>query len=573
MLINNAKLKNKLFIRFFLLALIPVILTSSVMFWYYEILIDDMGKQQADTNMSTIDSYFKMKQEQAFSIARRYSQDNDLVNTFKKHDRTLLYEKCKSIFNLLNEDFLITVFEFGDDKGNVFLRVHNPSLFGDNKADNESIKRTLAGEAVTGFEFGKSGLAIRAFVPIKKDNKIIGTFQVGYNFNQNTKLINQLYNLVSNNISIYDKDIMFSTSDSKNYNLIGKKLQDTSIYKQVSSGKTLHLFDNQKILNAYYPVYDPLGQKIYGMVEVNLDLSKSQELKNSALFFVVILCLLVFFISLIVSFSLSSRITTPLSTAIDALKEVSRGNLNVYINERNYSSDEARTLLISLKVMMSNIRDLIKDKERLMAEAETSHYYEIQEGYLQTVTALANSIEAKDEYTLGHCQRLAEYAIKIAEKLDLPEDEILALKYSALLHDIGKIGIETSIIHKPSRLSEDEYNEIKRHPLIAYNILKSVKFLEKSLDGIYQHHEWYNGMGYPNRLKGNEISLFGRILCVVDSYDAMTSDRPYRKGMEIEAALSEIKRNIGTQFDPKIADVFIRIINSDSKTTLNSSAV
>jgi putative nucleotidyltransferase with HDIG domain len=562
---KKTKLKNKLFMTFFFLALIPVILTTTIVLWYSQTIIDNMSKQQADSSMSTLNSYFKIKEEQALSIVKRYSQDKDLIEIFEKRDRALLYDKCRSIYSSLNEDCLVTVFEFGDNKGNVFLRVHNPKQFGDSKAKNISIIRTLNGETTAGFEFGKSGLAIRAFVPIKKNNAIIGTFQVGYNFNQNTMLINKLYSLVSNDISLYDNDTMFSTSNSKNLNKIGKKLQDSSIFKQVSSGKSLYLFNKQKVLNAYFPVCDPQGKNIYGMIEVSQDLSKNQELKNRVLILVIILCIFILLISIVVSFSLSKRITDPLSAAINAFKEVSDGNLNVYINERNYSSDEARILLNSLKVMIGNIRGLINEKERLMAEAKRSHYNEIQEGYLQTVIALANSIEAKDEYTLGHCQRLTEYSIKVAEKLELTENEMLDLKYSALLHDIGKIGIETSILHKPSKLTDDEYNEIKKHPLIAYNILRSVKFLEKSLDGIYQHHEWYNGRGYPNGLKGDEISLFGRILCVVDSYDAMTSDRPYRKGMEVEAALLEIKKNIGIQFDPQIADIFIKIVVSEHK--------
>ncbi|HEX9059330.1 MAG TPA: cache domain-containing protein, partial [Clostridia bacterium] len=251
---KNIKLKSKLFIRFFFLALIPVILTTTIFYLYYEAIVDNMGREQANSSMSTLKSHFKIKEEETLSIVSRYSKDPDLIDSFEKHDRTLLYEKCKSIYSSLNEDFQITVFEFGDDNGNVFLRVHNPKLFGDSKSQNESIRRALNGETVTGFEFGKSGLALRAFMPIKKNNKIIGTFQVGCNFDQNTKLINDLYSLVSNDISLYNGDVLFASSSTKSRNEIGRKIQDTSIFKQVSTGKTLYLYDKSTTLNTYYPL-------------------------------------------------------------------------------------------------------------------------------------------------------------------------------------------------------------------------------------------------------------------------------------------------------------------------------
>ena len=192
-----------------------------------------------------------------------------------------------------------------------------------------------------------------------------------------------------------------------------------------------------------------------------------------------------------------------------------------------------------------------------------NYYEEVQEGYLGTVFALANSIEAKDIYTRGHCQRVMEYAVKIASELQLSQEEIIQLKYAALLHDIGKIGIDSSILNKPSRLTDEEYAEIKKHPQIAYNILAPVKFLENSLDGVMQHHEWYNGRGYPHNLAGEEISLFGRILGVVDAFDAMTSDRSYRKGMQFEMAIVELTKNKGIQFDPLLTEIFIEIIKTE----------
>ena len=209
------------------------------------------------------------------------------------------------------------------------------------------------------------------------------------------------------------------------------------------------------------------------------------------------------------------------------------------------------------------IENLSKTKEELrLKNTELQQYSDnLNTGYFQTVTSLVNAIEAKDAYTSGHCQRVMEISCEIATKINFPEEEIVYLRYAALLHDIGKIGIPVPILNKSGQLTAEEYEEIKKHPQISYNILKDVEFLGEGLRGILEHHEKYDGSGYPLGLKGKDISVYGRILCVADAFDAMTSDRTYRKGMCMEEAICEIEKFKGTQFDPEISDVFIEMIN------------
>jgi len=206
-----------------------------------------------------------------------------------------------------------------------------------------------------------------------------------------------------------------------------------------------------------------------------------------------------------------------------------------------------------------NITNLNNAKEELRLKNEELRRYSesLNTGYIQTVMSLVNAIEAKDSYTSGHCQRVMEISCEIAARMNLDEDVIEDLRYAAILHDIGKIGISASILNKTDKLTDQEYEEIKKHPLISYNILKNVEFLGEGLRAILEHHEKYNGSGYPYGLKGEEISLLGRILCIADAFDAMTSDRTYRKGMSMELAINEIERCKGIQFDPEISDVFI----------------
>lgn len=211
----------------------------------------------------------------------------------------------------------------------------------------------------------------------------------------------------------------------------------------------------------------------------------------------------------------------------------------------------------------SYVKELDNTKIELVEKNKelTEFYEKIQSSYFNTVMALANSIEAKDAYTRGHCQRVMEISCEIAKRMGYCEDQIQDLRYASVLHDIGKIGIPAYILRKQSKLTEEEYEEIRKHPLISFSILKDVNFLENASKAILQHHERYDGRGYPNGLRGGEICEYARIMNIADAFDAMTSDRPYRKAMTMEIALAEIKTGKGSQFDPEVADIFIEMGN------------
>jgi HD-GYP domain-containing protein (c-di-GMP phosphodiesterase class II) len=189
-------------------------------------------------------------------------------------------------------------------------------------------------------------------------------------------------------------------------------------------------------------------------------------------------------------------------------------------------------------------------------------YQKIQDSYFEIVKALAQAIEAKDPYTHGHSERVMQYTVQVAQKLGLPKKEIDSLRYAAILHDIGKIGVRGIVLNNPNGLSSEEYDEIKKHPLVGEGIIKPIELLQSIRPLIRHHHEWYNGKGYPDGLSGENIPLDARILAVADAYDAMKSDRPYRKALTEEAAIQEFKRGSGTQFEPKIVEVFLEILET-----------
>lgn len=177
-----------------------------------------------------------------------------------------------------------------------------------------------------------------------------------------------------------------------------------------------------------------------------------------------------------------------------------------------------------------------------------------------TVYALTAAIDAKDHYTFGHSQRVADYAEALAESVGLDKDCLYMIREAALLHDIGKIGIPESIITKKGRLSPEELDIVKSHVDMSINIIKYLPFFHHVCPAVFGHHERWDGTGYPRGLKGEEIPPAARCLAIADAFDAMTSDRPYRSSLSVEAALQEIENNIGTQFDPYAARLFIELI-------------
>ncbi|MCX7944744.1 MAG: GAF domain-containing protein [Deltaproteobacteria bacterium] len=187
-------------------------------------------------------------------------------------------------------------------------------------------------------------------------------------------------------------------------------------------------------------------------------------------------------------------------------------------------------------------------------------FEETQRTYYETIKGLAQALEARDSYTRGHSERVTKYALLIAEELGLNEDQKKLISYAGLLHDIGKIGIADNILNKKATLSPDDRKVIENHPLFGDQILGPIKFLKEAQRIVLHHHERYDGSGYPSKLKGEEIPLLARIITVADSFDAMTSDRPYRKAFSLDEALNELKTKAGSQFDPKIVEVFEKII-------------
>jgi putative nucleotidyltransferase with HDIG domain len=268
--------------------------------------------------------------------------------------------------------------------------------------------------------------------------------------------------------------------------------------------------------------------------------------------------------TMLIGLALADRITKPIDQLVASMKVVSAGDYSRRVQVEG--PQEIAYLATTFNDMSAALQEQIRERE---------------EAYFRNLEALARAIDARDPYTFEHSARVAAIALELAEAMGLPPADLVTLRRGGLLHDIGKIGVPDRILSKTSPLTDEEWATIRRHPVIGFDMLKDVPFLQPSLDAVRHHHERWDGEGYPDKLKGTGISQLARIVTVADAFDAMTSDRPYRKGFSFEFAAKTILSESGRQFDPavvevfkkKTADIFARLEEMGKKPTPHASDI
>lgn len=215
-------------------------------------------------------------------------------------------------------------------------------------------------------------------------------------------------------------------------------------------------------------------------------------------------------------------------------------------------------LLIESGIKAIAQMNLIKDINQELKDTNQK----LQQAYMESIETLRYTVEAKDPYTRGHSDRVSAYSVLLGNKLGLSEDDLETLKIGGLFHDIGKIGVPDSILLKTDKLTDDEYSEIKNHPSIGAHILSNATIFKNIIPIVKHHHERYDGHGYPSKLEGENIPYLARIAAIADTFDAMTSKRTYRDALPLERVIAEFERCKGTQFDPKLTDTFLDILNN-----------
>jgi len=253
-------------------------------------------------------------------------------------------------------------------------------------------------------------------------------------------------------------------------------------------------------------------------------------------------------LTLVIGFFFAKKLTQPVQELASGAHRIASGDFSQRINVR--SRTELGDLGNSFNLMTDQVERYITDLQRSAAEN--------RELFLGTVKSLAAAIDGKDPYTRGHSERVSRMSLAIAQRLELPDDECEKIRISALLHDVGKIAIDDNILKKPAALTDDEFLIMKQHPQKGYKIMSQITAMKEFLPGMYMHHEMVNGQGYPQGLRGDEIPVMAKIVAVADTFDAMTTDRPYQAAMKFEDAVARIQSFVDTRYDAAIVRAFVQ---------------
>lgn len=370
-------LKKKLILLFIITSVIPVI--AALLFMYLQ-SVSRMNKM-IDTTLThsteMIDYFLYQKSEEALKIAERYIQNEDFLEAFKNKDKEKLDALILPVYTNLNADYGITVFEFGDSAGIVFTRSQNPEKFGDSKADNASIKLALEGKSVKGLELGSSGLKIRAFVPIKDNDKVIGTFQVGFD----DTVLDDIHMSIDGEVSLYVGNVLVRTSDEKDKAILNQPLSDESIFERVSQGESIRKTDENQNIILYYPLYDIAGEQVIGMIGVTQDISSINNFKHVTLLSSIVLIAIILVITTIISVFLVKNIIQPIQKVEGIIKQTSELNLvensaeESLVKHKDEIGSIARStadMRIVLKELVEKLICITKDLKQNSEEMVTS---------------------------------------------------------------------------------------------------------------------------------------------------------------------------------------------------------
>lgn len=252
----------------------------------------------------------------------------------------------------------------------------------------------------------------------------------------------------------------------------------------------------------------------------------------------------------------SGYLIRPLQKLAVVTSEVAEGNLAVRAdisgdNEIGHLAENFNHMAGSIEALVRRLRQALRQNQEL---------------FFETTRTLAAAIDAKDPYTRGHSERVSSYSMAIAKHLGLDSEAVFRVRIGAILHDVGKLGIRDAILKKPAGLTAEEYAEMRKHPEIGSQIMAPIRMLKDIIPGIRNHHETWDGKGYPDHLAGEQIPLIARIICVADTFDAMTTDRPYQRAMELDDVISRLRSMAGTRFDPKVVEAFVAAVEAKDIT-------
>lgn len=416
------------------------------------------------------------------------------------------------------------------------------------------VQRILAGEID---EFGdkfaeliatERGYTLFTGGPVKLGEEIVGAVLVGQHLD-NILLDTSRQALAQ--VTIYDQTghlVASTISGAGDEGSPFRTLRPDISSRIDPSGGTVAMENVQWLERSYRAIFAPLliRQRPVGFMAVALPTDFIPQTTTLGRNLMILLFTLASLAVLVIGYLLSERITQPVMKLAQAALRVASGDFDQPVEVK--SGDEIGILASAFDSMTRDLK---------------VYTYQLQQLNLRIVQSLAAAMDARDPYTHGHSNRVTQNTLAVAKRMGFHEKELQSLEIACYLHDIGKIGIPDQILKKPSALTEEEWEKVREHPRIGARILEPLGFDQIVIHSVLYHHERYDGRGYPEGLKGEEIPLAARILSVADAFDAMISDRPYRKAMPEEEALVILQENAGIQFDPEVVTRFLQAYHAD----------
>jgi HD-GYP domain-containing protein (c-di-GMP phosphodiesterase class II) len=538
--------------------------------YYFEKLITDMEKLVA----------YWSKEEALADYTLAPGQPH--ITRMIPNNFMLTYKKWISISEASDD---ITWLYFGlEADGSIFIAPTDPSM----PLDYDCREREWYKQAITDpyvihwsdpyVDAGQSGKMLQTVSKaVVKDGVIIGVFAIDIEVNRFNEILGKL---------TYGKNAQLFIVNAQGKSLAGTRHESVDVmtyYDLHDLNKEETLIRKVEGVEVIVSIM-PLSTNKWILISAQqLNIQSAMKASGMRIFWAALVQIIV---TIILGFAVSGHLFKPLETLLGVIKGVSKGDIKM--RSKVASKDEFGILSRDFDTMLDNIEELIyerdhhlkslkkKNKEIMNGKEEIVAYSsqveamndelsrllnELGDNYLSTVKALANAIEASDDYTRGHCERVGDISKRLAEHMGMSYDNLNDLVYACVLHDIGKIAISDKILNKRAPLTKDELSMIKMHPLIGYEIIKDVHFLEKPSQILLQHHERVDGLGYPYGLSKEDILLEAKILSVADAYDAMTSARAYRQLPLTKAeVLEELNKGRGAQFDENVVDALIALL-------------
>lgn len=400
-LFNVNRLSKKLLAIFLSITIIPLLVTMVVIYYAMEQGFSKLMSDQQVEMEHAIQTEFDKVSGKLLDLTTLYSGDEAFISAFMSGDQDELLKAIEKDYARLQEEHAIDVFEFGDDRGIVMLRGHNPEKSGDDKSDLPAIQSALSGQSISGFEFGKSGLAVRAFAPIIYENNVIGTLQTGLDGQFLKELNDLLPNVV---IDIYDSEgIVAVSSEEQN---LGKALEDTSVFTTAKKGEIASQTENET-MHSYLPMFDPTGSQLLGVIGVTQDLTVIQTIKKQGMLISLTVVLLTFLVVIFISFKFSRTISNPIKYLASVMEKLSKGDLTVQIEENDRADEIGR-----LTYRMERMKNVLHHTIAQVADASTS-----VAGQSEELVQSATGVKAGSEMIAMTMQEIANGSEKQTENV------------------------------------------------------------------------------------------------------------------------------------------------------------